>query len=169
MAKSYTHLNNDILDGLAKLRVSGATLNVLLAIIRYTLSFHRNQHELSNGFLAKATGLSESSVIRAMQDLEDRGIIKIVSTSCGSHPKMVRILTSRIATLSKLEGGTVNPDSENHVSSDSENPVNPDTQEIKKENKKENKEKERKPSVFSSIEEANRWYDEHPEELEDDE
>ena len=168
MAKSYTHINNDILDGLARLRVSGATLNVLLAIIRYTLSFHRNQHELSNGFLANATGLSESSVIRAMQDLEDRGIIKIVSTSCGSHPKMVRILTSRIATLSKPEGGAVNPDSEKDVSSDRENTVNPDTQENKKEIK-ENKEKEIKPSVFSSIEEANRWYDEHPEELEDDE
>lgn len=168
MAKSYTHINNDILDGLAKLRVSGATLNVLLAIIRYTLSFHRNQHELSNGFLANATGLSERSVIRAMQDLEDREIIKIVSTKCGSHPKMVRIYTDRIVTLSKPQGGTVNPDSKNSDRSDRENTVNPVTQENKEEIK-ENKEKERKPSVFSSIEEANRWYDEHPEELEDDE
>ena len=167
MAKSYTHINNDILDGLAKLRISGATFNVLLAIIRYTLSFHRNQHELSNGFLEKATGLSHSSVIRAMQELEERGIIKVVTENCGSHPKMIRIYSTRIATVSNPDPPSVNSDTISSVNSDTKHGISSDTQEIKEEIK-ENKEKERKPSVFSSIEEANRWYAEHPEELEDD-
>ena len=168
MAKSYTHINNDILDGLIKLKVSGSTLKVLLAIIRYTVSFHRNQHELSNGFLMKATGLSEMSVIRAIQELERLEIIKIVSEACGSHPRTVRILTNRIVTLTTLGEGANKNDSKSTNKNDSENTNSFEGEEIKKENK-ENKEKERKPSVFSSIEEANRWYDEHPEELEDDE
>lgn len=166
MANGYTKINNDILDGMTRLRISGATFNVLLAIIRYTVSFHRKQHELSNSFLMNATGLNERSVIRAIQELEGLGIIKIVRENCGSHPRTVQILTDKIVSLTKTQGGT-----DKNVSNSTDKNVSDNTDKIVSQEKKETKEikeKERKPS-FSSIEEANRWYEEHPEELEDDE
>ena len=146
MAKSYTHINNDILDGLIRLKVSGSTLKVLLAIIRYTVSFHRNQHELSNGFLMKATGLSEMSVIRSIQELERLGIIKIVNDACGSHPRTVRILTNRIVTLTTLGEGANKNDSKSTNKNDSENTNSFEGEENKKETK-ETKKKERKLSL----------------------
>ena len=146
MAKSYTHINNDILDGLIRLKVSGSTLKVLLAIIRYTISFHRNQHELSNGFLMKATGLSEMSVIRSIQELERLGIIKIVSDACGSHPRTIRILTNRIVTLTTLGEGANKNDSKSTNKNDSEITNSFEGEENKKETK-ETKKKERKLSL----------------------
>jgi len=167
MAKGYTKINNDVLQGLAKLKISGATFNVLHAIINNTLSFHRNQHQLSNGYLAKATGLNESTVIRSIQELERLKIIKIVSESCGSRPRTIRILTGNIATLAKTEGGTGNSASENTGNPASENTGSSATQEIKEEIKDINK-REKKKISFSSLEEMSRYYAEHPEEGGDD-
>ena len=130
MAKGYVKLNNDFISGLAKLKLtSPSSYMVLFAIIRSTLCFHRNQHELSNGFLENATGLSERSIIRAMKELESKGIIKIVSESCGSHPRKVRILTDKVVTLTASSNLTDNPDSENTDNPDSINTDSPVTQE----------------------------------------
>lgn len=172
MAKGYTHIDNDILRGLERLRVSGATFNVLMAIISHTLSFHRRQHELSNGFLVKATGLNESSVIRAIRELESLKIIEITRESIGSHPRTIKILTGNIATMAKMEGGTGSSASNSTGNPDSILTGNPANQEIKEETK-ENKEKEK--DFFSSeqkptLEElaARSWAENDEEDMEDE-
>jgi len=166
MAKGYVKLNNEFISGLARLKLtSPSSYMVLFAIIRNTLCYHKNQYELSNGFLEKATGLSERSVIRAIQELESRGIIKTVSKSCGSHPRILRILTDRVVTLTASANLTDNSDSENTDNSDSNNTDSPVTQEIIGNNSI--KEREKKEISFSSLEEAKRYYEEHPEELDD--
>ena len=167
MAKGYVKLNNELISGLARLKLSSpSSYMVLFAIIRNTLCYHKNQYELSNGFLEKATGLSERSVIRAIQELESRGIIKTVSKNCGSHPRILRILTDRVVTLTASSNFTDNSDSENTDNSDSINTDSPVTQEIIGNNSI--KEREKKEISFSSLEEAKRYYAEHPEEVEDD-
>ena len=167
MAEPYTKIQNRIWDGLGRLNVSKNSYMVLSVIIRNTLCFHRNQQELSNGFLEKATGLSERSVIRAIRELERRGIIKIVSPSCGSHPRLVRIYPDKIDTLTKAQGHPDKNDSDNPDKNDSDNPDKNDSEEIKEKIKEEIKEKERKDS-FSSIEEATAYYEAHPELWEDE-
>lgn len=145
MAKSYTHIDNNILEGLSRLRLSGSTFNVLMAIIRYTLSFHRNQHELSNGFLMNATGLNERSVIRAIRELEQRGIIKIISENRGSHPKKIRVYTDKIVTLTNPQGGT-----DKNVSDSTDKTVSENTDKnVSQENKKETKETKKKERNLS--------------------
>ena len=172
MAKGYTHIDNDILRGLARLRISGATFNVLMAIISNTLSFHRRQHELSNSFLMNATGLRERTVIRAIQELSDKGIITIVYENIGSHPRTVKLLTDKIVTLTKMSVGTdknVSNSTDKNVSILTDNPV---SQEIKEENK-EIKEEERDFSFSSerrlTLEElaAKSWAEEDDEEGDD--
>ena len=176
MAKNYTKINNELITGLAKSKFKRAsTYMVLLAIIRNTLSYHRNQHEMSNGFLAKATGLSERSVIRAIQELEQLKIIKITSESCGSHPRTIRIYTDRVVTMTDVQGGTDSPVSENTDNPVSNNTDSPVTQEIKE--TKDIKEREKKEITFSSddsddcfasLEEANAYFEAHPELWEDE-
>jgi len=169
MAKGYVKLNNELISGLARLKLSSpSSYMVLFAIIRNTLCYHKNQYELSNGFLEKATGLSERSVIRAIQELEGKGIIKIVSKSCGSHPRILRILTDRVVTLTASANLTDNLDSENTDNLDSINTDSPDTQEIIANNSI--KEREKKEISFSerrlTIEElaAKSWAEEYDEE-----
>ena len=172
MAKGYTHIDNDILRGLGRLRISGATFNVLMAIISNTLSFHRRQHELSNGFLVKATGLNESSVIRAIRELEALGIIEIARENIGSHPRTVKILTGNIAMMAKMEGGGGNSASNSTCSSASILTGNSANQEIKEENK-EIKEEEKEifsfPERRPTLEElaAKSWAEEDDEEDDD--
>lgn len=159
MAKPYTKITNELLDNLAKLHVSGSTMNVLIAIIRNTISYHRNQHEISNGFLEKATGLKKSSVTRAIKELERREIIKIVQESRGSHPRVIRILVSNIGTVSKTDPHVLISDTNNVLISDTINVSNFDTQEIKE--TKEIKEKKRKLSPLASqmmtLDELKKW------------
>jgi len=143
MAKGYTDIKNDLFSGMARLKLTGAGFMVLNAIIRNTLCFHRDQHELSNSFLQSATGLSERSVIRAVYELENHKIIKIVSKSCGSYPRKIRILTDRIVTLTETVSKGDRNSSENTDRNDSENTDNPVTQERKEESKEKRKEEKK--------------------------
>ena len=158
MAEGYTKIKNDVLKGLARLKVSGATFNVLFAIITNTLAFHKDQHQLSIGFLEKATGLSRMSVVRAIQELCDLEIIKITGEKSGSRPRTIRIYSTKIGMIPNPVQGSTN--------SDTKNSTNSDTQEIKE--KEILNKREKKKTSFSSIEEMNKYYDEHPEEVDDD-
>ena len=142
MAKGFVKLNNDFISGLARLKLSSpSSYMVLFAIIRSTLCFHRNQYEMSNDFLANATGLNRRSVIRAMQELESRNLIKIVSNSCGSHPRTIRLLSDNLVTVTDMVRHSDNPvthNGDNPVTTNSDNPV---TQEIIRNNNIKEKEK----------------------------
>ena len=167
MAKGYVKLNNEIISGLARLKLtSPSSYMVLFAIIRNTLCYHRNQHDLSNDFLANATGLNRRSVIRGLKELQAKGIIKIVSKGSGSHPKLVRILSDNLVTVTDTVIGSDNPVTKEGDNPDTTNSDNPVTQEIIG-NKRINK-REKKENSFSSLEEAKKYYTEHPEEVEDD-
>lgn len=167
MAEGYTKIENKIFEGLARLRIKGASFRVLMAIIRNTKCYGKDSQPLSNGFLMKATGLSEMSVIRAIKELSSLKIIKITEKGSGTRPKIIRLSTNRIVTLTQTKGGT-NTDGSVSTSADDSTSTNRDvTQEIK-EKKDINKRKKKKPDFFSSMEEAKQWYEDHPEELEDD-
>ena len=130
MANGYFKIDNDIADGLSRLKVSGATFNVLWAIIRNTIGYGRKQHKLSNGFLQKATGLNESTVIRTLHELEKQEIIEIISENSGPKPKIICLNTGNIAILAKREGGTGNSASDSTGNPASNNTGNSATQYI---------------------------------------
>ena len=164
MTEPYTNIRNKMWDGLARLNVSRNAYMVLCAIIRNTICFHKNKQLLSNGFLAKATGLSERSVIRAIRELEGREIVTIVTQSCGPHPRLIQLHPDKITlnpdktdTLQNAQG---NPDKTDRVNPDKTDRVNPDktdTQENKDKNK-ELKEREKKTSSFSETEDDDAAY-----------
>ena len=157
MAEPYTKIQNRIWDGLGRLKVSGNAHMVLSIIIRNTLCFHRNQHEISNNFLQNATGLNERCIRRAMQELESKGIIKIASPNCGSHPKTVRILTDNLCTYQNCPGHADKSGRDNPDKSGRDNPDKSGREEIKEEIK-DKKEREKKNSSFSETEDDDAAY-----------
>lgn len=169
MAKGYVKLNNELISGLARLKLtSPSSYMVLFAIIRNTLCYHKNQHDLSNDFLANATGLNRRSVIRGLKELEANNIIKIVSESCGSHPKIIRILSDNLVTVTDTVIHSDNPVTEKGDNPDTLYSDNPVTQEIIGNNSIKEREK-KEISSFSerrlTIEElaAKSWAEEYDE------
>lgn len=166
MAEGYTKIKNKLFDGLARLRISGSAFKVLMVIIRNTVCYGRDRHRISNGFLQKATGLCERNVIRAIQELCSMGIIKITEQKSGSRPKTIRIYTDKIVMMTKAQEGTDKNDSIHTDKNDSIYTDNSVSQEIKE--KKDINKREKKNFTFSTLEEARKYYEDHPEELEDD-
>ncbi len=72
-APHYTQVPNIILDNMDQF--SGSELKVVMAITRATLGWHRNTKVMSISYIAKATGLSNQSVITATAALLEDGII----------------------------------------------------------------------------------------------
>lgn len=78
LENGYTRVANEILEAVAKLPINGTQFRILMAIWRYTYGFNRKEHELSQGFLAEATGLNERQIRRELKKLIDMKIIKVV-------------------------------------------------------------------------------------------
>lgn len=134
MGDGYTKIRNGLISELAKLKLSSpSSYMVLFAVIRNTICFHRSQHEISNTFLMNATGLSKRSVIRAIQELSDAGIIQIIEDSSGHRPRLIRFRGD-------------NPDTSRGDRCDTSRGDNPDTQE-----KKEIKEKIKKENIKRKV------------------
>lgn len=75
----YTKFPNELLDWLlAKSpELTKREIVVLLAIIRNTIGWHREECRLSCRFLEKATGLDHSNANKTIKSLEDKGLIKV--------------------------------------------------------------------------------------------
>lgn len=85
----YTPIANDILDHLVKLPLSGAQLRIIIVIWRFTYGFSRKDHELSEAFLVKATGLSKKTISNELKRLIDLNLIKIVKASTFTTAKVI--------------------------------------------------------------------------------
>lgn len=74
----YTQIPNALLDNLATFTES--QINVLLIVCRQTFGWHKVRAKLSLSFLSKGTGLSEQSVLTAMQQLMERSLVDRVKS-----------------------------------------------------------------------------------------
>jgi len=73
ISPNYTQTPNDFFDFIKVMEMS--ELKCLLAIIRATFGWHREEAMLSLSVLEKMTGLSRQGVIDGMTRLKDRGLI----------------------------------------------------------------------------------------------
>jgi DNA-binding MarR family transcriptional regulator len=73
-APTYTQIPNDFFDMVGDL--DKAPMKVLLILFRETFGYHRDDAELSLRDLKAKTKLSQSSILRACEWLEDRGLIE---------------------------------------------------------------------------------------------
>jgi phage replication O-like protein O len=71
----YTALANEILEAMARTKLSPTQYRLLFVVWRYTYGFQRKETGLSLTFLANATGCDKRQIQRELKDLERRKII----------------------------------------------------------------------------------------------
>ncbi len=76
--KKHTRISNELVEAFARIRIAGNEWCVLWVILRNTYGWNRKEHPLSFSFLAKATGLLEPNVARAIRHLIDRKIVRVI-------------------------------------------------------------------------------------------
>lgn len=83
-APNHTQVPNDLIDYWLT-RLSGVELKVLLVIIRQTKGWHRSSATITLSEIKKLTGSINSSIIKATDNLQEKGlIIKFVDGDQGS-------------------------------------------------------------------------------------
>jgi phage replication O-like protein O len=89
LAKGYTKIANQILVNVAKLQLNGTQLRIILVIWRSTYGFNKKEHEISESFIVKATGISKRFVSSELKKLVDLNIIKVIRESTYTTPKIL--------------------------------------------------------------------------------
>lgn len=75
LENGYTAIAHEILEQMAKIKLSPTQYRLIFVIWRYTYGFRRKEHELSLSFLSKATGCDKRQIQRELSKLEVRKII----------------------------------------------------------------------------------------------
>jgi len=97
----YTQVPNDLLDRIPEL--SGAAVKIMLVVSRHTHGWHKDNASLSLADLQKKSGLSRSSVVRAITELIDAGVLEVSKKLVdGQTQNVYALLTSR-PTLKAVE------------------------------------------------------------------
>lgn len=84
----YTKIANELLEVLARTPLNATQLRIILVLWRYTYGYNRKEHELSESFLSKATGISKRYISKEINKLVKYGILKIVRESSYTSPRV---------------------------------------------------------------------------------
>lgn len=71
----YTRVANEILEHMARIKLSPTQYRLLFLVWRYTYGFKRKEHDLSLSFLNEGTGCDKRQIQRELKGLEDKKII----------------------------------------------------------------------------------------------
>lgn len=85
----YTPIANEILEALARQPLNGTQWRILMVIFRYTYGFSRKGHELSEGFISKATGIHPKQIGRELSCLIRNGLICIKKNATFTEPRIL--------------------------------------------------------------------------------
>lgn len=72
----HVDIANEIVEHLARYRLSGQEWQVIWVILRKTWGWHKKKDRLSLGYIAKMTLMKRPAVVRAMNKLISKGVIK---------------------------------------------------------------------------------------------
>ncbi|NMA65089.1 MAG: replication protein [Clostridiaceae bacterium] len=89
----FTRIANEILERISKITLNGTQFRILMVVWRYTYGFNRKEHDLSQNFIAEASGLSERQVRRELKRLIEMKIIHVV--------KEATFTTARVLAFNK--------------------------------------------------------------------
>jgi len=73
----YTKIANELLEVLARTPLNGTQWRILLAVFRYTYGFNRKEAELSEGYIAKVTGIHRKQISRELNVLIEKKLLLV--------------------------------------------------------------------------------------------
>lgn len=86
----YTRIANEILDAIAKHPLNGTQHRIIDVIWRYTYGFNRKEAELSESFIAKATGIDRRNIRRELIQLINMNLIIVAKEADFKSPRIIR-------------------------------------------------------------------------------
>lgn len=89
LENGFTRIANEILERISTVPLNGTQFRILMVIWRYTYGFNRKEHELSQAFIAEASGLSERQVRRELKRLVEMKIINVVKEATFSSARVL--------------------------------------------------------------------------------
>jgi phage replication O-like protein O len=78
LENGYTPIANEILDKIACLPLNGTQFRIVTVVWRYTYGFSRKEHDLSETFIANATGIHRKQIQREINTLIKFSILFIM-------------------------------------------------------------------------------------------
>jgi phage replication O-like protein O len=87
LENGYTKIANEILEEVAKIKLSPTQYRLLLVIWRFTYGFNRKEHNMSLKFFSKATGCDSRQIQRELKSLEEKRVI-FQNIKSGSYRKI---------------------------------------------------------------------------------
>lgn len=81
LENGYTRVANELLEALSRVRLTAYAHCVLVALIREIYGFQVKSWPISEGRLAKITGLARANVHRALCELKEKNIIECLGTA----------------------------------------------------------------------------------------
>lgn len=85
----YTRIANELLEHVPRFKFNGTQLRIVLIVWRYTFGFNRKDHELSIGFISKATGLSYKSVEKELKNLIEQKVLFVSKQSTKTRSRKI--------------------------------------------------------------------------------
>jgi len=93
---NYTQVPNDLFDEIMR-DMEGAELKVILAIVRLTVGYHREEVKCSIPKLAAITGLSRNGTKAAAKAAQERGLIERLNPNAQGSAEWGLILTRSVS------------------------------------------------------------------------
>ena len=86
----YTRIANEILEVIARYPINATQFRILMVIWRYTYGFNRKSSELSQSFIAEATGIHKKQVQRELNSLIKMNIVTVEKEANFSSPRILK-------------------------------------------------------------------------------
>lgn len=85
----YTPIANEILDEIVRVKLNATQFKILILLWRQTYGYSRKHHEISETFIAKATGLHKHQINREIQGLIKSNIVSVVKPPTYTEPRVL--------------------------------------------------------------------------------
>lgn len=85
----YTRIANELLEALANTPLNGTQWRILAVVFRYTYGFNRKMAELSENYIAKATGIHRKQINREINALISYGLLIVKRQASFSSPRVI--------------------------------------------------------------------------------
>jgi len=136
----HTRIANEILEVVARTKLSPTQYRIILIVWRYTYGFQRKAHKLSLTFLSKATGGDRRNIQRELNNLIERNILTVKNSGqkrlIGFNKHYKRWLTGGEIDNGETDNGEINASTGGEQDAGTVGEIN--AEERKKEKSKEN-------------------------------
>lgn len=88
-SKPYTRIDNELLEAMARIRIPGEAMQVLLVIARKTYGYQKREDSIPLSQFNLYTGISKPSIVRAIETLESK--MNIIYKKVNGHSAIYRI------------------------------------------------------------------------------